>query len=334
MIPCRLLPVAEFSSLAPRWDALNLRHHGHPLLESRFVAKTLEHLGSGQERIALCGAATDPDAIVVLAKDRLGAWATFQAQQAPLGAAILRPGVDLAELTRGLFAQLPLGCQILAITQQDPDILPRPSEGATLRTLDYIDTARITVDSDFEGYWARRGKNLRHNMKRQRNRLQREGVEPRLEVFTEAAQMRLGVGSYGDLESRGWKAERGTAVHLDNAQGRFYAALLEDYAATGNARIYRYFYDDRLAAVDLCVCNQNALVILKTTYDEAVQTSSPALLMRRAYFPPLFDQHEIGRIEFYGRVMDWHTKWSDEIRTLYHINAYRSAAIARLHRRR
>jgi hypothetical protein len=81
------------------------------------------------------------------------------------------------------------------------------------------------------------------------------------------------------------------------------------------------------------VFNESAMVILKTTYDETIQTSSPALLMRREYFPRLFDQREVGRIEFYGKVMDWHTKWSDEIRRMYHVNAYRGRMMARLHGR-
>ena len=30
---------------------------------------------------------------------------------------------------------------------------------------------------------------------------------------------------------------------------------------------------------------------------------------------------ELHRIEFYGRV-SWHTKWTDEVRKLYHVNVY------------
>lgn len=330
---CRLLPIAEFPDVATAWDGINREHDSHPLLESRFVATALEHLGGGAERIAVCGPPQDPDAIAILAPARLGAWTTFQPSQAPLGAMIQRPGVATADLAKDLFAGLPVSCQILSLTQQDPDITPRPAPLPTLRTLDYIETARISVDKDFDDYWASRGKNLRHNMKRQRNRLEREGVELRLEVLSQPAQMRDGVRSYGELESAGWKAEGGTAIHLDNEQGRLYAALLEDYAGTGNARIYRYYYNDTLSAVDLCILNENALVILKTTYDESITTSSPALLMRRAYFPAVFDRREVRRIEFYGKVMDWHTKWSDEIRTLYHVNAYRNALAAKLHNR-
>ena len=170
-------------------------------------------------------------------------------------------------------------------------------------------------------------------MKRQRNRLEREGINVRLEMLTRPEDMHNGVRSYGDLESLGWKAEKGTAVHLENEQGLFYAAMLEDYASSDNARIYLLYYNDVLVAVDLCIFNESAFVILKTTYDESVQTSSPALLMRREYFPPIFDSREAKRIEFYGKVMEWHTKWSDEIRTMYHINFYRHAMVAKLHRK-
>lgn len=328
---CRILPVSEFLSIAPVWDAINRAYYSHPLLESRFFSNALRHLGDGQEKIAVFGDEATPNAIAVLNKTKFASWGTFQASQSPLGALVMKPGADIAALTKAMFGKLPFSCQILSITQQDPDLIPRPEKRRTLATLNYIDTARITVNRSFDDYWAGRGKNLRHNMKRQRNRLEREGVELRLETLTRPEEMREGVRSYGELESQGWKAEKGTAVHLDNEQGRFYAAMLEDYASTGNARIYRYYYKDILSAVDLCIWNASALIILKTTYDESVQTSSPALLMRRDYFPPIFDNRDVERIEFYGKVMDWHTKWSDEIRTLYHINAYRNAFVGRIH---
>lgn len=332
-MPCRLLPIAKFPTVCPDWDALNDANYRHPLLESRFLATALEYMGDGNEQVAICESNGSVEAVIVLAKDKLATWGTFQASQSPLGALIVKPGVPLEPLVADLLGELPKVSQLISLTQQDPEIVPRPPDSATLRTLDYIDTARITVDGDFDDYWAGRGKNLRHNMKRQRNRLGREDTELRVDMLTEVDQMREGVRSYGDLESLGWKTEKGTAVHSDNAQGRFYTALLETYAATGNARIYRCYYNDQLSAVDLCITNATTFVILKTTYDETIKTSSPALLMRREYFPSIFDNREVERIEFYGKVMDWHTKWSSEIRTLYHINGYRSGLLAKLHNR-
>lgn len=328
---CRLLPVSEFTAQTTAWDAINHEHFDHPLMESRFFAVALEHLAKGSERLIVCGPADKPSAIAIVTPSKIGAWTTFQPSQLPLGALIRRPGTEPLKLTEELFSALPLSCQILSLSQQDPELMSRPVNHARLRTLDYIQTARITVDRTFDDYWAGRGKNLRHNMKRQRNRLERESIDLHIEVLVAPNQVRDGIRSYGELESRGWKAQGGTAIHPDNIQGRFYAALLEAYASTGNARIYRCYYNDHLSAVDLCIFNRKALVILKTTYDETIKTSSPALLMRHSYFPALFNDREVERIEFYGKVMEWHTKWSDEIRTLYHVNAYRHALIARLH---
>jgi hypothetical protein len=75
-------------------------------------------------------------------------------------------------------------------------------------------------------------------------------------------------------------------------------------------------------ATDLCVLDNNTLVILKTTYDETIETSSPAMLMRQEVFQSIFAEKSIRRIEFYGKVMDWHTKWSDHFRVMYHVNFY------------
>src|ERR1035438_8940593 len=133
------------------------------------------------------------------------------------------------------------------------------------------------------------------------------------------------------MESAGWKAEGGTAVTTDGAQGRFYTQLLREHCAQGHGRIYQFWLGRQVVAADLCVDDGSTFVILKTSYDEAITNLSPALLMREEYFRELFGAG-IRRIEFYGRVMDWHTKWSDEIRTLYHINCYRSHLVAAMQR--
>jgi hypothetical protein len=84
--------------------------------------------------------------------------------------------------------------------------------------------------------------------------------------------------------------------------------------------------------MDLCVEGGGCIVILKTAYDEALGPQlSPALLMREEATRGLFDAGRFERIEFYGRVMEWHTRWTDEIRTMYHLNGYRWPWLGRLH---
>jgi hypothetical protein len=229
---------------------------------------------------------------------------------------------SIEELLSSLTACLPVPTLIFGVNQQDPHFFRRPEDQGHITTIDYIQTAHINIDKSFDDYWLARGKNLRHNLKRQRNRLEREGCQTRLEVSCQPAEMLQAVRQYGELESSGWKSKGGSAIHADNVQGRFYVDALSALAATGQARAYRYYYNDKLVATDLCVLGNNTIVILKTTYDETIEGSSPAMLMRQEVFQFLFDEKDIRRIEFYGRLRDWHTKWSDNFRVMYHINFY------------
>jgi len=44
----------------------------------------------------------------------------------------------------------------------------------------------------------------------------------------------------------------------------------------------------------------------------------------------MFGEGTIRRIEYYGRLMDWHTKLTDRKRTLYHLTAYRWPLVKQL----
>ena len=322
----KVRPARELHRVRDQWQALN--HSGNPALEPRFVLPLLEHFGDGTELLATASAGAEPLAMAILGRTAPGCWQTFQPSQMPLGPWLQQPGLAPAELVHGLFPALPGFPLLIGITQLDPEILARPASTPSLATLDYIRTARITVAGSFEAYWEARGKNLRHNMKRQRARLEKEGVKTRLEVLTARQDIEKAITDYGLLESAGWKAAGNTAIAADNVQGRFYRSMLEGFAADGKARVYRYRFNERIVAVDLCIVGAGTLIILKTTYDEAYKAVSPAFLMREEAFRKIFDNKEVERIEFYGKVMEWHTRWTDEIRTMYHVNRYRWPAIS------
>lgn len=316
----RVFPANEFARYAQEWDQLNAIGPCSPVLHSDFIGPALAVFGRGNEKLVVFERDGAPVAMGLFQRTRLGVWDTFQPSQAPLGCWVDASGLSVDALLAKLIRALPGLVLQVGLTQQDPDLYPRPAESACVRTLDYIQTARISIDRPFDAYWAARGKNLRHNMKRQRNRLERDGVKLRLEILTLPEQMRSGVQDYGGLESAGWKAGGGTAIRADNPQGQFYIEMLERFCRRGHGRIYRYFYNDDLAATDLCIDHEGTLIVLKTTYDEAQDTTSPALLMRQEAFQQLFAEAGMRRIEFYGKVMEWHTKWSEEIRTMYHLN--------------
>lgn len=318
----KLHSATRFADFASRWDALQAAHLAAPMLQADFVAALLAEFGSGEELLAVCGGT-----MAIVRPHGRGSWATFQPAQAPLGMWIEEPGLDRRAAMASLLRALPGVGLVLGLTQLDPLLAPAPVDA-----IDYIQTARITVAGSFDDYWAGRGKNLRSNLKKQRTRLAADGVQLRLQVSTDPGDMMEAVRDFGRLESAGWKAGAGTAVHLNNAQGRFYHRMLAAFAARGAATVYRYWFGDQLVAMDLCIRQDDCIVVLKTTYDESVsKVFSPALLMREEAVRTLFEDGSTARIEFYGKVMEWHTRWTEEVRTLYHVNLYRWAALRRLH---
>ncbi|MGJ9418468.1 GNAT family N-acetyltransferase [Massilia sp. CMS3.1] len=332
----QLGPAREFARHAEDWARLHASldaRHASSLLAAEFVAPLLEQFGRGDELLACWrDKSKTVRAMAIVRPSRRGAWSTFQPAQAPVGLWLQQTDIDTEPLARSLLGALPGFPLLLALTQMDPMLLPRPADGSCVRTLDYIDTARVTLAGSFDDYWNARGKNLRGNLKKQRARLEREGVDTRMVVECRPADMAAAVADYGRLETSGWKGGEGTAVSVENVQGRYYRAMLEGMAARGAASVYRYYFAEQLVAMDLCVEDGESIVVLKTAYDESVASNlSPTLLMREQACRSLFDGGRFLRLEFYGRVMDWHTRWTEEVRTMYHVNYYRWPGVGRLH---
>lgn len=325
-----LLPIAQFAAHSSQWDALVQSRAGIPFLESAFLQPLVDTFGKGDELFCLRHSEGRLCAAAIVQSGRAGMWQTFQPSQLPLGAWIAADSAELASHCRDLLRQLPGLTLGIGVTQVDTLFYVRPDEGPTVRTQDYINTAWVDVAGDFDTYWEARGKNLKQNTRKQRNKLKAEGTETRIECITAAEDVSNAIADYGILESAGWKTADGTAIHPDNAQGRFYQTMLQNFCRLGRGRIYRYWFGDKVVAMDLCIHDDDAIVILKTTYDETYKAVSPSTLMRQDEFEQIFVEHKFKRIEFYGKVMEWHTRWTENARTLYHVNVYRYAIVPRL----
>jgi CelD/BcsL family acetyltransferase involved in cellulose biosynthesis len=317
-------PAAEFSNFASEWDRLSDRvAPAMPFLRAAFIQPLIRHFSDGTEAVVVGEEAGQVKVAAVFRRVRTGVWETFQPSQLPLGAILVDGSVEFAQIMPEMLAAMPQITLSMGITQLDPLLVPRPTTEARLQTLDYIETAWIPVAGSFEAYWEGRGKNLRHNIRKQRSKLSEQGISARLETLTDKDDVESVLRDYSSLESAGWKASQGTAIHVENEQGRFYREMLESFCAAGQGRLYRYWFGDKPVAVDLCITGGETLVVLKTTYAESIQGFSPAFLMRHEAFADIFREGKIRRIEFYGRVMDWHRRWTDEVRTLYHSTFYR-----------
>lgn len=305
------------------WDDLNGRAGHIPVLGSDVLAAALTTLGCGKEKLFVGRRGQALVAMAVLAPQSLVHWATFQPSQMPLGALVVAAGESLTDLGASLMRTPHMNALLVSFTQTDPLVVARARDTPIARTDDYIPTAWIDVVGEFDAYWAERGKNLRQNMRKQRNRLAADGTSAVMRVWRDRDQMAPALARYGEIESRGWKAAQGTAIETNNAQGKFYRTLFEAAASRGEALIFEYLLDLRTVAMNLCIHRGGTLVILKTTYDESVKPLSPAFLLQEEQLHMLFASGEFRRIEYYGRVMEWHTKWTHLSRTLFHTSVYR-----------
>lgn len=319
-----------FQGHAPAWDALNREHGNHILLDSRFVALLIRCFGTPATTLAVSTRA-ESRGLVLLERGRLGFASTFQPSQSPLGLLLLESRDRALPMARDLLRALPGYTLGLSILQQDPDATLFPAEGlrGAAERVDYIDTGRLRLSGTFDEYWNGRSKNLTHNLRRQRRRLADDAKTLALRIVREPERVAECVAAYGRLEGSGWKAAGGTAVASENAQGVFYRDVLETFMKSGEGTIFELTLDGEIIASDLCLERDGTMVILKTAYDASLKGLSPGLLLHEEILRHLFAANRIRVVEFYGRAREWHTKFTEEFRRMYHLNLYRGSWVAR-----
>ncbi len=323
--------LGQSTDLKADWDRLNAARGNLPFLSSQAMSVALQVFGLGTERLLLGLANGQTSAMLLLANVGKLRWQTFQPSQIPLGACVADAGLPIDDIATSLLQSgaIKLGLS-LSVTQIDPLYSPCGEDTASNRHDDYIATAWVDLAGSFDDYWAARGKNLRQNMRKQRNKLQTEGVAVEMRVWHNPADMQAAIARYGELEGRSWKAQEGTAIRPDNDQGRFYTALFQNAADQAEAVVYEYLFDGKTVASNLCLQRAGTLVILKTTYDETIKAYSPAFLLNEEILQALFAEQKIKRLEYYGKVMEWHTRWTDNSRTLYHLTSFRHGMVKQL----
>ena len=325
-----LVPALEgFPRFRDQWSVLSKSYGNHLLLDLDFVEPLIKYFASSKTFLAV-SRENVPPSLVLLEEDRLGFWHTFQPSQAPIGLLLLSPEVPPTQQIDDLIRSLPGYVLGVSLMQQDPEfsgflreLLPGHCE-----VLDYIPTARLTVSGTFEEYWSQRSKNLTHNLERQRRRLAGKGMRLELHVDRDPQKVVECIADYGKLEGAGWKGELGTAIVPENVQGQFYTELLQRFCERGEGVIYRLKCDGQTIASDLCIQRNGTMIVLKITYDEGLKGVSSSLLIREEIVQRLFNEHDIQVVEFYGRVRDWHRKWTNEIRSMFHVNVYRNTLVS------
>lgn len=312
------------------WDVLNIRlYRGHPLSDSRFVEALLRSFGNGNELLCIHRTGEKTDGMVILHRRRMGVWSQFVPHQAQSAPVLL----ERADFLDSLFAVLPGRAWFIELLCQDPCFVPADllSEGILTRTQPHALTMHIELSGTFEGYWKRRSKNLIKNMRRYENRLYEESVSKEMRVFVGGAYMHDAVARFGELEKIGWKGEAGTAVAIENEQGRFYVETLTRFANSGQAKVVEYWLEGKLAASRLLIYNGEMCIILKTAYDEGLSKFAPGRLLLKSLIENKFSSTRVKYVEFYTDASSDQLAWATGQRHIVHVARFRASYWVHLH---
>lgn len=313
-----------FDHFRDRWDSANLSQNNHILLDSGFVGLLLHHFGSRDVVLAVNEEPGKP-AMALLIQKAPGIWETFQPSWAPLGLILYGLGEAAAENLHSLLRSLPGYALQLGILQQDPNYPGLSDLGncAWGEKLDYMQIARIPLEGTFQEYWAAREDRLRKNNDRLRRRMAEKGLNLEFVVIRDPAGVEDAIREFGRIESKGWKAEGGTAMGADDAQGRFYRAVLEYFCERNEGVIYQLRVNGQPVATDLCLIREDMFIVLRTTYDEEWKLYAPGVLLREDIVRSLYAEGLVRDYEFYGPLMEYQLRWTRDTRTLYHFTCFR-----------
>jgi hypothetical protein len=320
---------SRFDDFAQAWDRLNQRlFFAHPLFDSRFVSPLVRHFATERDILALYEHDVGCDSMLLLTPRRVGVWETFLPSQTQVSPILPDERVDLCGLLRclpGVNVALDLLCQD-PLYSTLPLELTLPPRALTPHAV----TVNIKLGGDFDQYWQSRSKNLRANLRRRFRRVSEDGLEVRLDVVTQLAQLEKAFTRYGNIESQSWKGKTGTAIHRENSQGQFYWEMLQGFAQDNQAAIYELYLDERLAASMLTLTNAYMLITLKTTYDESLALYAPGRLLDYLLLEREFAEKRYSVVEYYTNAAPALQSWGTGTRTINHITVYRARVFKQL----
>lgn len=328
-----------FDHMAEEWQHLCHQVVGpHPLFDVDFISPLVDHFGTDHLKLARYSENNVAKALLLLDRKKKGVWESFAPGPAPLGAAVLNFSSvsEQNKQLKSLTQSLPGFVALLGLNRIDPDfatikIPDLDSEMGPLDALEYIQTMRLRVTGDFQEYWSSRSANLKKNIKRKVNKIAQNNVRLRMRKIIHPEDIEQGVRTYGNIETKGWKGELGSSVHIDNVRGRFYSDMLRRFAGRNCAYIFELFFDDKVVASRLSIQQHGMLVALKTTYDEEMSLYAPGNIMRFEFYKYLFSEPTVEVVENYGNVNKYIKQWSDDVRKIYHYNYYPNAFFKKLH---
>ena len=187
-----------------------------------------------------------------------------------------------------LFRALPMDSRFAAHLQQS---------AGRWRVVKQWQRAALRVQGSFEDWLAASfDPKRRKEFKRQRNRLGEQGALA-FETLTEEEQLAGFVESLLQLEAKGWKGKRGTAIAADINQAVVFKSICAGLFHSGALRFWQLTFNGQAIASLFGMVEGEQGWIVKIAHDEAFAKYSPGVLLILSVTEALFAEGKVKLVD-------------------------------------
>lgn len=326
----KILPISGFCDYSDSWQSIvDECYFGHPFLDHRFIKWLIYYFSDENDCLCVEYVGNKIESMALLHKANVVTWETFCPSQSPIALYISSNKHYIAESKLNLFKVLGKGALLLGVKHYDVGYYPKLNDNLCVYSkVNYAETMSISLEGEFNDYWTNRSKNLRKNMARRFKKIEKDNVKVTLDIITDPKHIKLGVASYGELESKGWKGQSSSAINGFNNQGKFYRDMMSEFSMNDGAAIYNLLFNGIIVSSRLILKNKDIILILKTTYDEKYAQYSPGRVLLYLMLENLFKEKKYKIVEFYTKANNDQLQWHTSRRMIEHINIYRNCFVS------
>lgn len=269
-------------------------------------------------------------------------------QPTAIGTFVVRPGIAsplealaVRETTEpwDVLAVSPEAAQELAaaLAREDRAVyIPRIPEGSAalaairaayrgrgiVRVTQTVAYPTLVLDASWQAPEGKFNAGRRSDFRRARRRADKHGPVA-FEVLSPApAELPALLDEAWQVEAKGWKGERGSALAHDTGRGAFYRRLSAAAASSGMLRLSFMRIGGKAVAMQLAIEADQRLWLLKIGYDEAYAKCSPGqqLMLEVVRWAAA---KGLRAIEFLGQREPWTDLWTQQLTPCVSVRAYR-----------
>jgi dTDP-4-amino-4,6-dideoxygalactose transaminase/CelD/BcsL family acetyltransferase involved in cellulose biosynthesis len=185
----------------------------------------------------------------------------------------------------------------------------------------------LSFPASYAALLARKSPLFRANLRRRRRQLERLGALS-VERVTDESRLMERLEEGFELERRGWKGKKGTAIAQDERTRAFYTQVARDAARHGHLALFFLRLDGRAIAFHFGLVHRGVYYVPKLAYDETLEGCSPGLVLLEEAIKDGIARGLKG-YDFLGDEAEWKDKWSSTVRPNHWLFIFRDTVVGR-----